>query len=68
MVKKLKLDTHYLSKASRGFAQIIQTNVLTIASGGLESKKPKLFAFQSMSNFDFFQNSSCTFLVPARPG
>jgi len=43
MVKKLKLDIYYLSKASRGFAQIIGTDVLELVPDGLKSKKAAAF-------------------------
>jgi len=43
MIKKLKLDTHYLSKSGRGFAQIIETNVLGVVSDRSKSKKADAF-------------------------
>jgi hypothetical protein len=43
MFKKLKLDIYYLSKAGRGFAQIIGTDVLGLLLDGLKSKKAAAF-------------------------
>jgi len=43
MVKKLKLDIHYLSKPGRGFAQIMETDVLGLVPDGLKSKKAAAF-------------------------
>ena len=41
--KKLKLDICYLSKAGRGFAHIMETNVLGLVSDGSKSKKADAF-------------------------
>jgi hypothetical protein len=43
MVKKSKLGIYYLSKSSQGFAQIIEIDVLGLASDGLKSKKAAAF-------------------------
>jgi len=68
MVKKLKLDIYYLSKAGRGFAQIMGTDVLGLVPDGLKSKKAAAFCFSKYAQLRFFENSSCPCLVPARPG
>jgi hypothetical protein len=43
MVKKLKLDIYYLSKPSRGFAQIIGADVVELIPDRLKSKKAAAF-------------------------
>jgi hypothetical protein len=68
MVKKLKLDIYYLSKPAAGFAQIMGTDVLGPVPDRLKSKKTAAFCFSEYAQLRFFENSSCTCLVPAGPG
>jgi hypothetical protein len=43
MVKELNLGIYYLGKSGRGFAQIIQIDLLRPVSDGLKSKRAGAF-------------------------